>query len=140
VSQLGDYAFMPVLILVILGGLAVVGTLLIGSLIRPSKYSEKKLAPYECGEETVGPSWINFNIRFYIIAIIFIIFDVEAALVVPVATILRKYAGTELGAAFLVSFLLFVTVLLVGLIYCWRKKDFDWIRSFKPSNIEGENR
>lgn len=139
-SQLSDIAFLPVLILVVLGGLTVVGTLLVGKLIRPQKYSEKKLDAYECGEKTVGPSWVNFNVRFYIIAIVFIIFDIEAVLVVPVAMVLKEFSQTEYGGPFLLSFLLFILVLLVGLIYCWRKGDLNWIKSFNPSDSKGEDK
>ena len=129
-SQLFNSAFMPVLILSILGALAVVGTLFIGRFLRPRVLSEKKIDAYECGEKTIGTSWVNFNVRFYLIAIIFIIFDIEAALIFPVATIIKPFANTAAGLAFLVSFLLFIIILIVGLIYCWRKGDFNWVKSY----------
>src|SRR2546425_5168097 len=98
-------------------------SLLLSSLLRPSKYSEEKLIPYECGENPVGSPWIQFNIRFYVFALIFIIFDVEAAFLLPWAVVFKK-----LGLLAFAEGLVFVGILVVALVYVWRKGDLEWVR------------
>src|SRR6185369_8677476 len=68
----------------------ILGSLLIGRLIRPNNMYAEKLETYECGEAPVGPAWFNFNPRFYIIALIYIVFDVEIAFIYPVATFFKR--------------------------------------------------
>ena len=91
--------------------------------LRPAKASEEKLTTYECGEEPVGNAWIQFNIRFYVFALIFIVFDVEAVFLLPWATVFR-----ELGALAYVEGLVFIAILVVALAYVWRKGDLAWVR------------
>ena len=98
-------------------------SLLLSSLLRPSKYSEEKLIPYECGENPVGSPWIQFNIRFYVFALIFIIFDVEVAFLLPWAVVFKK-----LGLFAFVEGLIFIAILAVGLAYVWAKGDLQWVR------------
>ena len=83
----------------------------------------EKLIPYECGEVPQGSAWVKFNIRFYIIALIFIIFDVEVIFMYPWAL-----AYKEFGIIGFIEMLLFVSILLVGLFYVWRKGDLDWVK------------
>lgn len=97
--------------------------LLIASLIRPAKYSPEKLMPYECGENPIGSPWIQFNIRFYVFALIFIIFDVEVAFLVPWAVVFKK-----LGWFAFVEGLVFIAILAIGLAYVWAKGDLHWVR------------
>jgi NAD(P)H-quinone oxidoreductase subunit 3 len=92
--------------------------------IRPSRFSEEKLTTYECGENPSGPAWIQFNIRFYVFALIFIIFDVEAVFLLPWAVVFR-----ELGLLAYVEGLVFIGVLVVALAYVWRKGDLEWVRA-----------
>src|SRR3989441_10638304 len=99
-------------------------SLLLSSLVRPSKYSEEKLIPYECGENPVGSAWIQFNIRFYVFALIFIIFDVEAVFLLPWAVVFR-----ELGMLAYLEGLVFIAILVVALAYVWRKGDLEWGRA-----------
>jgi NAD(P)H-quinone oxidoreductase subunit 3 len=93
-------------------------------VIRPSRFSEEKLTTYECGENPSGPAWIQFNIRFYVFALIFIIFDVEAVFLLPWAVVFR-----ELGLLAYVEGLVFIGVLVVALAYVWRKGDLEWVRA-----------
>ena len=79
--------YMPVLILAAFAAIMFVGALLVGKLLRPHNPTELKVSPYECGEVPIGTAWSNFNIRFYVVALIFIIFDVEGALMFPVAAV-----------------------------------------------------
>ena len=92
-----------------------------------------KSTPYECGEQPVGSAWSMFNVRFYVVGLIFIIFDVESVLMFPVASIFRELNDMGQGSYALIIFLSFISVLLEGIGYCWRKGDLDWVRSFQHS-------
>jgi NADH-quinone oxidoreductase subunit A len=122
--------YMPVVILIGLATLVAGGSLLLGGLIRPHHPNKLKESAYECGEEPVGSAWANFNVRFYVIALIFIIFDVEGALMFPVAAVFKKFTQIGFGGTLLLSVFSFVLVLVSGLVYCWKKGDLDWIKSF----------
>jgi len=124
---------MPIVILIILALAIGLGSLLIGKLLRPSNPNKLKESAYECGEEPVGTAWANFNVRFYVIALIFIIFDVESALMFPVAAVFKQFNQVGAGGTLLVSVLLFISILLAGLVYCWKKGDLDWVKSFQSS-------
>ncbi len=125
--------YMPVLILMAFAIIMVIGALLVGKLIRPSNPTDLKLTPYECGEEPIGSAWSNFNVRFYVIALVFLIFDVEGALMFPVAAVFKKFVEIGEGGAVLASFLLFIVVLSLGVVYCWKKGDLDWVKSYQVS-------
>ena len=106
---------------------AVVGALLFAlvlwSALRPSRHSEEKLTTYECGEDPVGGAWVQFNIRFYVFALIFVVFDVEAVFLLPWATVFR-----ELGLIAYLEGVVFIAILVVALAYVWRKGDLAWVR------------
>jgi NADH-quinone oxidoreductase subunit A len=102
------------------------GGLVFWWLIRPSRASEEKLTTYECGENPEGSAWIQFNIRFYVIALIFVIFDVEAAFLLPWAVVFRSMG--ELAPLAFVEGLVFILILVVALAYVWRKGDLAWVR------------
>tara|TARA_Y100000296_G_C5119170_1_gene229432 strand:- start:155 stop:538 length:384 start_codon:yes stop_codon:yes gene_type:complete len=127
---------MPVLILAGFATIMFVGALLVGKLLRPNNPTELKLEPYECGEEPVGTAWSNFNVRFYVVALIFIIFDVEGALMFPVAAVFKKFIEMGNGGVVLVILLLFVSVLVEGVVYCWKKGDLDWVKSYQVKDEE----
>jgi NADH:ubiquinone oxidoreductase subunit 3 (subunit A) len=91
--------------------------------LRPARFSEEKLTTYECGEEPVGNAWVQFNIRFYVFALIFVVFDVEAVFLLPWATVFR-----ELGPLAYLEGLVFIAILVVALAYVWRKGDLAWVR------------
>lgn len=120
-------------VLVFLGlGLAFVGVnLFIGRLLRPSNPQARKLSTYECGEPATGSAWVNFNIRFYIVALIFIIFEVEIAFVFPVATSFRRWIESGQGLFAFVEILVFVGILFLGLVYAWVKGDLEWVKKVK---------
>jgi NADH-quinone oxidoreductase subunit A len=98
--------------------------LLVWKVLRPSRFSEEKLTTYECGENPVGSAWIQFNIRFYVFALIFIIFDVEAVFLLPWAVVFR-----QLGVLAWLEGLVFIAILVVALAYVWRKGDLEWVRA-----------
>jgi NADH:ubiquinone oxidoreductase subunit 3 (subunit A) len=93
-------------------------------VIRPSRFSEEKLTTYECGENPTGSAWVQFNIRFYVFALIFIVFDVEAVFLLPWAVVFR-----EMGMLAYVEGLVFLAILGVALVYVWRKGDLEWVRA-----------
>jgi NADH:ubiquinone oxidoreductase subunit 3 (subunit A) len=109
-----------------IGFLAV--NLVVWRIIRPSRFSEEKLTTYECGENPTGSAWIQFNIRFYVFALLFIIFDVEAVFLLPWAVVFRKLAQ-EQGMLPYVEGLVFIAILVVALAYVWRKGDLEWVRA-----------
>jgi len=108
--------------------IAVVGFLALGLIawwvVRPARFSEEKLTTYECGENPEGSAWIQFNIRFYVVALIFIVFDVEVVFLLPWAVVFR-----ELGLLAFVEGLVFIGILLVALAYVWKKGDLAWVRA-----------
>ena len=97
-------------------------------LLAPSNPYARKLTPYECGEPPTGRAWINFNVRFYVIALIFVVFEVEVAFVYPIAAVFLDWVkhGQRLYA--LSEILIFLLILFVGLIYVWAKHDLEWIK------------
>src|SRR6202051_1452762 len=102
------FHFANVLVFFALGGLFVLGMLALGSLLRPDNPEALKLITYECGEPPTGNAWVNFNIRFYLIALIFVIFDVEIAFIYPVVAVFRDLVQCG-GCAFaLTEVLLFI--------------------------------
>lgn len=124
-------AYMPVVILMLIGVVAFVGAVFVARILRPFKPTKLKQQAYECGEDPVGEAWSNFNVRFYVVSLIFIIFDVEGALMFPVAAIYKRFVEIGEGAVLLGSLLIFISVLVVGIVYCWSKGDLDWVKSFK---------
>lgn len=115
-----------ILVFAAVGALFVVAGLTVSWIFSRKQPYPEKLSPYECGEDTIGTSWVQFNIRFYVIALIFLIFDVEVALLLP-WTLVFKDAGAT-GTA-LVEMFTFVLILVVGFVYVWAKGDLEWLRS-----------
>ena len=114
--------YIPVIVFTGLAIALLIAPLIIQHLVSPRHdKGNDKLMSYECGEVPEGSAWVKFNIRFYIIALVFIIFDVEVVFLYPWAV---KFRQLELFA--LIEMAVFVLVLLVGLAYAWRKKDLEW--------------
>lgn len=124
---------MPVVIFMGLAVLLFFGGHFASVLLAPKKPSHMKSTPYECGEQPVGSAWSMFNVRFYVVGLIFIIFDVESVLMFPVAAIFKEMVDMGQGGYVLIILLSFVSVLLEGIGYCWRKGDLDWVKSFQHS-------
>jgi NADH-quinone oxidoreductase subunit A len=122
------FDFTNVLVFLALG-LVLSGLMLgLGALLRPSNPHASKLSTYECGEPPSGPAWINFNIRFYLIALVFVIFDVELAFVYPVVAVFRQWIDDGRGVYALTEIAVFVGILAVGLVYVWVKGDLEWLK------------
>ncbi|WP_257666272.1 NADH-quinone oxidoreductase subunit A [Parapedobacter tibetensis] len=124
--------FGKILLIGVVGMLLVLFTLLLGKVISPKKPTLEKLSTYECGEEAMGSSWIQFNSRFYVIALVFLLFDVELIFIFPWATIFGRSeliaADPRWGWFTLVEMAVFVGILIVGLVYVWRKGDLEWVK------------
>lgn len=113
--------FGRVFIFLIVGALFVAIGLVVAWLLRPHRPYPSKLTTYECGESPIGDTRIRFNIRFYVVALIFIIFDVEVVFLFPWALV---YAS--LGWFAFVEMVVFLAILLVAYAYVWRKGDLEW--------------
>ncbi|MBL4888844.1 MAG: NADH-quinone oxidoreductase subunit A [Candidatus Lindowbacteria bacterium] len=122
----------------VLANLALIGRLLRGERL---EYAEKK-SPYECGEIAVGDAWIRFNPRFLIIAVVFVLFDIEIAFLFPWATAYKgAFAGGTAGTLGLIAFidmLVFVFILLVGYVWFWRLGELRWILP-KEQSVDGDS-
>ncbi len=122
------FDFANVLVFFVLGVAFVAGMLALGRLLRPDNPEPMKLTTYECGEPPTGNAWINFNIRFYMVALIFVIFDVEIAFIVPVATVFREFVLAGKAGLALIEIGMFLGILFVGLIVVWNKGDLEWLK------------
>jgi len=101
-------------------------------MISPNNPNPEKLTSYECGEEVVGSAWVPFNSRFYVIALIFLLFDVEMVFILPWATVFGDRSMNNFdkrwGWLSLTEMFIFLGILILGLAYVWVKGDLDWIK------------
>ncbi len=123
------FDFASVLCFTLLGAAFVWVNLLIGRLLRPSNPQLRKLMTYECGEPASGSAWVNFNVRFYFIALIFIIFEVEIAFIFPVAVVFREWLQNDAGLFAFAAIAVFTLIVFLGLIYDWCKGDLEWVKN-----------
>jgi NADH-quinone oxidoreductase subunit A len=119
--------FGKVFIFILVANLFVIVALVAAKIIRPHRPTHEKLTTYECGENPEGSPWVKFNIRFYVVALIFLIFDVEVVLLIPWALVYKDY-----GLAGLIAGSFFLLLLALGMAYEWRKGDLEWDRP-KPN-------
>lgn len=125
-----DYAPIGIMFLVAMG--FAVSQLLVTQLIGPRKRTATKLMPYECGKDPVGSARDRFSIKFYTVAVIFLLFDIEVLFMIPFAVAFKsllaeqKISGIAFGTIALIEILIFITTLIVGYIYVWKKGTFDW--------------
>jgi NADH-quinone oxidoreductase subunit A len=120
------FDFSNVLVFAGVAAFFILAALTFGRVVRPHRPDPEKLSTYECGEETIGTSWVRFNARFTVVALVFLIFDVEVAVLFPWAAIFKE-PGVRLLA--LVEILLFMGILAVGFAYVWVKGDLGWLKS-----------
>lgn len=113
--------FGKILVFLILGALFVAGGMIGAWLLRPHRPYPGKLSSYECGEEPIGQAWVRFNVRFYVVALVFLIFEVEVVFLFPWALVYR-----ELGLFAFIEMAVFLLILIVGYVYVWIKGDLDW--------------
>lgn len=128
--NLFDYAPIGIMFLVAMGFAA--SQILVTQLIGPRKRTAVKLMPYECGKDPVGSARDRFSIKFYTVAVIFLLFDIEVLFMIPFAVAFKtllaeeKISGIAFGTIALLEILVFIATLIVGYIYVWRKGTFDW--------------
>ena len=120
----GDY--ITVAAFVAMGAIVVGGSVLASSLIRPNKPTKVKSETYECGIDPVGGGWSQTHIRYYIFALLFLIFDVEAVFIFPWAIRIEEFAQAGLGGFIFVEMLIFIVILVLGLVYAVRKGVLRW--------------
>lgn len=98
------------------------GAIIFSSLAAPRSFNPAKFEPYECGIPTEGPAWIQFNVGYYLFAIIYLIFDVETVFLFPWATVMRS-----IGMRAFVEIIIFFFILGIGLLYAWKKHALKWV-------------
>jgi len=130
------FNFANVLIFLLVACGFVFASLTLGNFLRPKVPFPEKLSTYECGELPTENAWVNFNMRFYLLALLFIIFDVEIAFMFPVGAIFKQWIRDGRGLLALSEIGIFAFILLLGLIYAWRKGDLEWV---KKVEIEDRN-
>ena len=123
-SYFGDYV--TVAVFAAMGALLVGGSIFASSLIRPNKPSPTKSETYECGIDPVGGGWSQTHIRYYIFALLFLIFDVEAVFIFPWAVRLETFSQAGLGGFVLGEMVIFIVILVLGLVYAIRKGVLKW--------------
>ena len=115
----GDY--ITVAAFVAMGAIVVGGSVLASSLIRPNKPTKVKSETYECGIDPIGDARLRFSMKFFIIAIIFLVFDIEVIFLYPWAVLFRK-----LGLFGLIEMGIFIVILIIGLFYVWKRGALEW--------------
>src|SRR6187401_1999244 len=128
--NLMEYAPIGIMFLVAIG--FAVSQLLVTQLIGPRKRTATKLMPYECGKDPIGGARDRFSIKFYTVAVIFLLFDIEVLFIIPFAVAFKsllaeeKLSGIAFGTIAFVEIMIFIATLVVGYIYVWKKGVFDW--------------
>ncbi len=117
-----------VLVFLLVGFGFVFASLTLSSLLSPKFPTPEKLSTYECGEIPTEDAWVNFNIRFYLFALLFIIFDVEVAFMFPIAAVFKSLIAQGSPWLVLGEIFTFVLILVMGLVYAWRKGDLEWVK------------
>lgn len=122
------YDYLPILLMFIVAGGFAIGNVLLSQFVGQRKRTRTKLMPYECGKDPVGSARERFSVKFYLIAMIFILFDIEVIFLVPWAVVAKSLGaqGADMRTFVYVEMMVFVALLLVGYIYIRRKGAFDW--------------
>jgi NADH-quinone oxidoreductase subunit A len=113
--------YYPIAVLIAITVLLGVVVIALGHLVGPHRPTEKKSAPYESGMTPIGPGTRQMPVKFYIVAVLFILFDIEIIFLIPWAVVFR-----ELGVFGLIEIIVFIVILLVGFVYAWKKGAFEW--------------
>ncbi|MBI5502034.1 MAG: NADH-quinone oxidoreductase subunit A [Deltaproteobacteria bacterium] len=131
-----QFDFATVLVFLLVGAGFVFIALFVGRFLRPNLPDPQKASVYECGERAIGSGWFNFNPRFYLMALVFIVFDVEVALTFPVAVVVRDWIARGDALVAVVEIALFLLVLAAALAYVWGKGHLDWVRDIEGPGDE----
>ena len=128
-SEYNVFDYVPVAIMFLVAAGFGVSQLLVTQLIGPRKRTAVKLMPYECGKDPIGSARDRFSIKFYTVAVIFLLFDIEVLFIIPFAVAFKSLiaAGPAVfGTVAFIEIMVFIATLLVGYIYVWKKGVFDW--------------
>lgn len=129
-NQLSEFG--AALLFLLVGIVFATGALVVPRIIAPWRPNPEKNTSYECGEEPEGTAWVRFNIRFYVMGLMFLVFDVELLLLFPWAVVYAKpellHAAPNWGLLALVEAFAFIGILALGLAYIWVRGDIDWVR------------
>ncbi|MFV0390015.1 MAG: NADH-quinone oxidoreductase subunit A [Pyrinomonadaceae bacterium] len=134
-----DYAPIGIMFLVAAG--FALSQILVGQIIGPRKSTATKLMPYECGKDPVGSARDRFSIKFYMVAVAFLLFDIEILFVVPFAVAFKKLLGLEnqtgifYGTIAFFTMLFFLTTVIIGLVYEWKKGAFEWSKESREEAL-----
>lgn len=125
-------SLLSITLFLVLGAGFVLANLLLGKLVRQKVSTADKSAIYECGEPTIGSAWVQFDLRFYIVALFYLVFDVEIALIYPWAIVFRQVPleALILGAPFL-------GIIIIGYAYEWHSGSLEWVRSSINTTVKG---
>jgi len=118
--------YIPIAVIIILAILFGFLIIALGNLFGPRRKTARKLMPYESGMTPIGPGQRRMPVRFYLVAVLFILFDIEIIFILPWAVILRKFVAMNLGVFALIEMIVFVTILLIGLVYAWKRGALEW--------------
>ena len=117
------------------------GTITLSRLVGARVENAEKATIYECGERPIGVAWFNFNPRFYLVALVFVIFEVDVALTFPVVTVYRDWVAAQDTSFAWIAFaelFLFTAILVVGLVWVWAHGDLEWVKELeKPTPFAG---
>ena len=131
-SEYNVFDYVPIGIMFLVAAGFGVSQLLVTQLIGPRKRTATKLMPYECGKDPVGSARDKYSIKFYIVAVVFLLFDIEVLFIIPFAVAVKsllaeeKLTGIAFGTIAFIEILIFIGTLVVGYIYVWKKGTFDW--------------
>jgi NADH-quinone oxidoreductase subunit A len=137
------FDYLNVLVFSAVGLVFVFANLVLASIVRPKRTTSEGLGTYECGEETIGDAWIQFDIRYYTVALVYVVFAVEIAFLFPWALVLkdalaqtRAARGSGIGMFALVEGVIFIAILFLGLAYVWAKGDLDWVLTYSGARYQ----
>lgn len=127
--DMGDFKlidYLPILLMFVVASGFAASQLLATHLFGQRKQTPTKLMPYECGKDPVGSARERFSVKFYLIAMIFILFDIEVIFLIPWAVIFKKFAAGGYGLLVYAEMMIFIALLFIGYIYVWKKGAFEW--------------
>lgn len=124
--NLMDYA--PILVMFVVAFGFAASQILVTQLVGPRKSTATKLMPYECGKDPVGSARDRFSVKFYNVAVVFLLFDIEVLFMIPFAVAFKELfkVNVSYGTIAFIEIMVFIATLIIGLIYAWKKGTFDW--------------
>jgi NADH-quinone oxidoreductase subunit A len=118
--------YIPIAVIVILAVVFGFFIVALGHLFGPRRTSARKSMPYESGMNPIGPGTRREPVRFYLVAVLFILFDIEIIFIIPWAVVLKQFVQAKAGVFALIEMIVFIVILLVGLVYAWKKGALEW--------------